>query len=84
MKSLQQIKEQYKSRTLDGRDLSRLMQFIPENELTGFGIELKDEYKGKHQHIPFTKENVIEQLKSDVAFGFTKALNQRGISASLM
>jgi hypothetical protein len=33
---------------------------------------------------PFTRENIIEDLKGDVSFGFEKALNQRGISASLM
>jgi hypothetical protein len=48
------------------------------------GIELKDEYKGKHEPKPFTRENILEQLKSDVDFGFQKALDQRGISSSLM
>jgi hypothetical protein len=84
MKTLQQVKEMYKSQTIDGRDLSRLMQFIPEEELKYFGLELKDEYVGKHKHIEFTKENVLIQLAKDVDFGFEKALNQRGISAGLM
>lgn len=84
MKTLQQIKENYKSQTLDGRDLGRLMQFIPESELKDFGIELKPEYVGKHEHMPFTKENILHQLEEDVAFGFTKALNQRGLSAFAM
>ena len=84
MKTLQQVKEMYKSQTIDGRDLSRLMQFIPEEELKDFGLELKDEYVGTHKHIEFTKENVLIQLEKDVSFGFEKALNQRGISAGLM
>ena len=84
MKTLQQVKKDYISETLDGRDLSRLVIFIPEEELCDFGIELKDEYKGKHEHIPFTKENILQSLKDDVEFGFQKALNKRGISASLM
>ena len=84
MKTLQQVKEMYKSQTIDGRDLSRLVQFIPEEELKYFGLELKDEYVGTHKHIEFTKENVLIQLEKDVAFGFEKALNQRGISAGLM
>ena len=84
MKTLQQVKEMYKSQTIDGRDLSRLMQFIPEEELKDFGLELKDEYVGTYKHIEFTKENVLIQLEKDVAFGFEKALNQRGISAGLM
>lgn len=84
MKTLQQVKEMYKSKTIDGRDLSRLMQFIPEAELKDFGLELKEEYVGTHKHIEFTKENVLIQLRNDVDFGFTKALNKRSISASLM
>ena len=32
----------------------------------------------------WTRGNILEQLKSDVEFGFEKALDQRGISASLM
>lgn len=84
MKSLQQVKENYKSQTLDGRDISRLMQFIPEPELKDFGIELKDEYVGKHKHKKFTKKNILKQLRDDVDFGFEKALNQRGLSAGMM
>lgn len=84
MKTLQQVKEMYKSQTIDGRDLSRLMQFIPEAELKDFGLKLKDEYVGTHKHIEFTKENVLIQLKNDVDFGFEKALNKRGISSGLM
>jgi hypothetical protein len=84
MKTLEEIKTQYKSETLDGRDLNRLAQFIPEAELKDFGMELKEEYTGTHTHIPFTKENILIQLEKDVAFGFEKALNQRGISSGLM
>lgn len=84
MKTLEQVAEQYKSNTIDGRDLSRLAAFIPESTLPSFGMELNPEYVGKHEHKEFTKENVIEQLRQDVEFGFEKALNQRGISSSLM
>ncbi|MBT2142728.1 MULTISPECIES: hypothetical protein [unclassified Rhodanobacter] len=84
MKTLEQIASQYKSNTLDGRDLNRLMDFIPENQLGDFGITLKPEYIGTHEHKPLTREAVLAQLAKDVAFGFEKALNQRGISSSLM
>lgn len=84
MKTLQQVKEMYKSNTIDGRDLGRLAQFIPENELKDFGLQLNEEYIGKHPNIDFTKENVLKQLEEDVDFGFNKALGQRGISASCM
>ena len=58
MKTLQQVKELYKSNTIDGRDLDRLGKFIPENELKDFGMEILPEFIGKHEHIPFTKENI--------------------------
>lgn len=84
MKSLKQIAAEYKSKTLDGRDLYRLARFIPEEQLKDFGLELKPEYVGTHKHEPFTRENVLKQLQEDVKFGFEKALNRRGISAGLM
>ena len=84
MKSLQQIKEQYKSNTIDGRDLHRLMQFIPEAELIEFGLEIKPEYVGQHSHIEMTRDAVLDQLKKDVTFGFEKALDCRGLSAGMM
>lgn len=84
MKTLEQVKNNYKSQTLDGRDISRLASFVPEDQLKDFGLEIKEEAKGTWKHIEFTRENVIEQLKDDVAFGFEKALNQRGISAGMM
>ena len=83
MKTLEQIKKR-KSQCLDGRDFSRLLQFIPEADLSAFRIELKPEFVGKHEAIAFTRENVLIQLRKDVDFGFEKALDQRGISAGLM
>lgn len=88
MKTLEQIAKEYKSETLDGRDLTRLSIFIPYNMLKDFGIEPKEEYDDEeiwNKHIKsFTRENILEQLKEDVDFGFEKALNKRGISSSLM
>jgi hypothetical protein len=82
MKTLEQIKNLYKSNTIDGRDLNRLAQFIPEEQLKDFGLILR---KGEtHKAIPYTRENVLSQLEKDVDFGFEKALGQRGISSSLM
>ena len=84
MKTLQQIKENYKSETLDGRDLHRLFQFIPEDQLSDFGLSLKEEAVGTHNAIELTKENILKQLEKDVNFGFEKALNKRGLSAGIM
>lgn len=83
MKTLAEIKERG-SKSLDGRDFSRLAQFIPEAELSDWGMSLKPEFAGTHVHKEFTREAVLDQLKGDVSFGFEKALNQRGISSSLM
>lgn len=87
MKSLSQIKEEYKSEAIDNRDLHRLINFIPVEEWEDLGLELKDGVDPSevdHEVEPFTKENVLKHLESDVAFGFRKALNRRGISAGLM
>lgn len=88
MKSLEQIAKEYKSHTLDGRDRHCLSKFIPFDMLSEFGLSPKEEFnsaeKWNESVKPFTRENILEQLKDDVAFGFEKALNKRGISASLM
>lgn len=83
MKTLEQIKQRG-SQSFDGRDFGRLAKFIPEEELHEYGITLKDEFVGKHKAIPFTRENVLSQLKDDVEFGFEKALDKRGLSAGCM
>ena len=88
MKTLEYIAENYKSNTIDGRDFHRLAQFIPFDMLPKFGIEPSDEWNDKEkwdaQVKPFTRENILKQLEEDVAFGFDKALNKRGISSGLM
>jgi hypothetical protein len=81
MKTLEQISEEYKSKTIDGRDIYRLLSFIPEPMLPKFGITLKDEFVGKHETEELTRDNILRHLATDVAFGFEKALGQRGISA---
>ena len=45
---------------------------------------MKEEYVGKCEHEELTRENVLSHLEKDVAFGFEKALNKRGISAAMM
>lgn len=93
MKTLEQIAQAYATKErefqcLDGRDMYRLAKFIPFNMLDKFGIKPNDEYNNEERWnkdiIPFTRENVLKQLESDVEFGFEKALNQRGISSGLM
>jgi len=85
MKTLEEIAQDYnKPKCMDGRDITRLAAFIPEAQLKDFGMELEEDHIGKHIHIELTKENVLQFLKDDVEFGFKKALNQRGLSASMM
>lgn len=84
MKTLDQIAQLYVSKTIDGRDLNRLSQFVPDDMLSRFGLKLNEEAQGNREVLEFTRENVLKQLEKDVDFGFEKALNQRGISSSLM
>lgn len=87
MKTIEQIlnwKKKEGSQCLDGRDLSRLIQFLTEEQITSLGLKLKEEFKGKHKVKKFTRENILKELETDVAFGFEKALNKRGISSGLM
>lgn len=71
-----------KSACIDDRDYSRLCDFFSTEDWGTFGFAPKE--GATWTPIEFTYENVLKQLKSDVEFGFEKALNQRGISASLM
>ena len=87
MKTIEQIASDYKSQCLDGRDIYRLAKFLTFDQLKMFGLEAKEgvtEEDWNKETIPFTRENIIKQLESDVDFGFDKALNKRGISAGLM
>lgn len=68
---------------IDGRDYSRLADFFPVSDWEVFGFGPKE---GADIATPpeWTEENIKNQLAKDVAFGFEKALGQRGISASCM
>lgn len=85
MKTLNEILDNYKDYAvvLDDRFGSRLAKFLIEEQLEKIGFK----YDGDEPYPEpkeWTRENILEQLKSDVEFGFEKALDQRGISASLM
>lgn len=84
MKTIAKIIEGYQAKTLHGRDIGRLSQFVPEESLALLGLQLKEEFKGKHIPIEFTRENVLKELESDLALSFDKALGQRGLSAGMM
>jgi len=80
---LEAIKGGKESQTLDGRDYARLCDFFPVADWEALGFKLKDGAEPKPPK-PWTQEAVVAQLAEDLAFGFEKALNRRGISASLM
>lgn len=77
MKTLNEILDNYKDYAvvLDDRFGSRLAKFLTEEQLEKIGFK----YDGDEPK-EWTRENILEQLKSDVEFGFEKALDQRGIS----
>lgn len=74
------------SQCIDGRDFGRLADFFQVSDWKALGIELKDGIDPTMIPAPkeWTLENILKQMASDVAFGFEKALNRRGISSSLM
>lgn len=84
MKTVENILETYEWQCIDGRDSLRFAQFVEEKDLEKLGYELPEAYKGTHEAKPFTRENILAQLKEDVKFGWEKAENERGISAGLM
>lgn len=85
MKTLNEILDNYKDYAvvLDDRFGSRLAKFLTEEQLEKIGFK----YDGDEPYPEpkeWTRENILVQLKEDVEFGFEKALDKRGISASLM
>jgi len=87
MKTLDEVLTNYKFNCLDGRDKVRLAQFVTCDKLTLLDLKLKEgvtEDEWNENVLPFTRENILKQLKKDVEFGFEKALDERGISSSFM
>lgn len=84
MKTLEQILT-YSSKTMDGRDVTRLASFLKSEQYARFGLTLKEGVDASTV-VPesFTEENVRKHLASDLAFAFEKALNKRGLSAGFM
>ena len=84
MKTIEKIIKNYENyeTSIEDRFGRRLCQFLTREQMVKIGFELG----GNVNHIPkeWTRENIINQLKSDVEFGFEKALDKRGISSSLM
>lgn len=86
MKTINEILENYKDygTPFDDRFGARFCKFLTPEQMEKINFSLNDEYKDKHVPKEWTEENVIEQLKQDVLFGWKKACDGRGISANLM
>ena len=87
MKTIEEILKNYKEEWatfLDDRFGARLCQFLTAEQMKSIGFSINEEYKGQHVPKEWTRENILEQLKDDVEFGFEKALDRRGISSGLM
>lgn len=85
MKTIQEILDNWKDYKgfLDDRFGKRFSNFLTEEQARTIGWTIQEGYQWPEPK-EWTKENILEQLKDDVEFGFEKALDQRGISASLM
>lgn len=78
------VKNGKESDCMDNRDYYRLADFFEESEHSVFGVKLNEDCKSSFKPKDWNLDNIISDLKRDVDFGFEKALNKRGISASLM
>lgn len=84
MKTLEEVINNYNNYRvkLDDRFGTRFCNFLTPEQALKIGFKFKDPKSVTPKE--WTRENILEQLKCDVAFGFEKALNMRGISSSLM
>lgn len=89
MKTQQEVYEAVKNgrqsgcHYIDRRDYMRLVEFFPVEQWEPFGFG-PVEGTTPPPPKPWTREAILEQLAKDLSFGFEKAIDQRGISASLM
>lgn len=87
MKTLEYVKEHYHEFEgddfFDKRWTKRFLDFLPTTEWEKFGFKLAE---GVEPPVlkKWTEENILAQLKSDVEFGYKKAVDERGISSQLM
>lgn len=87
MKSLDYVKnhiDEFEEDTfLDRRWTKRFLDFVPCSEWGIYGFSLKDGEEPPEVK-EWTEDNILEQLKADVEFGYEKATDERGISSELM
>ena len=89
MKTLEWVKKHYseleEDTWLDRRWTKRFLDFLPVEEWSDYGFELAEGADiSKYTPKEWTEENILDQLKKDVEFGYEKAVDERGISSDLM
>lgn len=86
MKTIEEILNNYEDykTIIEDRFGRRLCEFLTQEQAKSIGFALSNENEEWGEIKDFTEDNVIEQLKSDVEFGYEKAMDERGISANLM
>ena len=74
------------SSTLDHRDVNRLLAYLTYDEaISAVGNVFKEGAEEEWGDVkPWNVETVTKNMQDSLEFAFEKALNQRGISASLM
>lgn len=86
MKTLEYCKENWekveRDHLIDSRWTKRFIDYLPAEEWGKYGFKFKEGCE--HHPKEWTEENIIEQLKLDVLFGWEKCCDERGISSSLM
>ena len=83
MKTIQEVLNNYKEYEtfLDDRFGIRLCGFLTKEQMKEINYITIDE---NHKPLEWTRNNVLAQLKDDVAFGWKKCQDERGTTASLM
>lgn len=88
MKKIEEIIDNYEKYEvyLEDRFGIRFIDFLTSDQAKKIGFKIKEEYIEEHNKNikEWNRENVLEQLKKDVKFGWKKACDERGISSSLM
>lgn len=87
MKTIEEILNNYSEYEtfMDDRFGRRLCDFLTTQQMKQIGFVCIDEEKmSSSRPKEWTEENILQQLKADVQFGWQKAQNERGISSSFM
>lgn len=84
MKTIEEILNNYSEYEtfLDDRFGYRFCDFLTVEQAEKLGFKFNEGYN----HIPleWNEENILNQLKQDVEFGYSKCLDRRGFSSELM